>query len=391
MFAMNDIARIDEFLQLMCTIATYKEINNDIVYANLVHMGAVREDINYMFQKWIDDFYDNEHIQVYVQDNWKYFCQFRSDKNFTLSNSIKMYIPLDSQHIYDGARMLFNYLSLNNIRHASKIAKVTRFDDIVLRVDNIDSVNKIRDFVLSNSYIREGLISPNPFAFNDGYISYAWDGHLSYNMIVSTYIANYINALSREGNLNKASYLELVTFIKNNYKQVFIDNVSSTEDFINFMDIWDEEEEVMQRNLDDCKKITEVLLKALMPDKKMDDFYQEYNKIVMPNDTLYDTIYVSMLQKYGDYNEVNERLLAYLKDNNINYFSRNANGLNLRKLVIDNGLTSEKFAQVIMNTNNSHNLDKNLSTDSHGMLRKYKDMLRERLIMENNSYNIVRR
>jgi len=52
---------------------------------------------------------------------------------------------------------------------------MTRFDDIVIRVESIEATNQIKNFVMNDPYIKEGLIVPNPFTFNDGFISYTWD------------------------------------------------------------------------------------------------------------------------------------------------------------------------------------------------------------------------
>ena len=37
--------------------------------------------VSHFFNEWIDYFKDNSNIKVFVQDNWKYFCQFVNLKN----------------------------------------------------------------------------------------------------------------------------------------------------------------------------------------------------------------------------------------------------------------------------------------------------------------------
>jgi len=46
---------------------------------------------------------------------------------------------------------------------------------------------------------------------------------LSYNNIVSKYIANYINTLKKVNKLEEVSYQGFLTFINNTYKQILID------------------------------------------------------------------------------------------------------------------------------------------------------------------------
>ena len=162
--------KIDLFLQGIAKIAKenpgidFKSENvNDLVYRRLYHIGVdskeynvnlkdqkmpnyhgiVRENRNChpesAFSYWINSFRRSK-TDVFVHDNWKYFCQFISeDKTAEKSNEhLKVYIPLDSAHIGQGAQIIFQFLEDNNISHLSKIGKAIRFDDIVIRVGKME-------------------------------------------------------------------------------------------------------------------------------------------------------------------------------------------------------------------------------------------------------------
>lgn len=153
-----------------------------------------------LFKKWIDRFSKKKNIEVFCQLHWRYFCQFKNGK--VSHDCIKMYIPLDYNHIYEGANRIFNFLEKNNIFHVSKIGKHIRFDDIVIRVNNKDDADKIQEFVNNDPYIKEGFIKNSPFAFDNNGCSYAYDGSISYNSCLAKMIKSYINEMVKNPNFN---------------------------------------------------------------------------------------------------------------------------------------------------------------------------------------------
>ena len=105
------------------------------------------------------------------------------------ADCIKIYVPLDYNHIYKGTNKIIDFLNKNNIVHNSKVAKYMRFDNIVIRVNTIEDAKKIQNFVNNDPYIKEGMIEGNPFAFSDKGCSFAFDGGGSYNYCVAKLIA----------------------------------------------------------------------------------------------------------------------------------------------------------------------------------------------------------
>ena len=117
--------------------------------------------------------------------------------------------------------MLFDFISVNNISHVSKIGKRIRFDDIVIRVADESDARMILDFVKNNRYMQEGLLKPNPFAFSKDGIALACDGNISYNNVISLLINNYI--VDKKGkDLNAIGFEDFYNFVIDIYINIFI-------------------------------------------------------------------------------------------------------------------------------------------------------------------------
>ena len=88
-------------------------------------------------------------------------------------NQIKIYVPLDSEHINEGVKRIFTFLAENNISHSSKVRDRTiSCDNIVIRLDNVRDAKKLSEFIKCDEYIQSGLLECSPFTFNDNGISY---------------------------------------------------------------------------------------------------------------------------------------------------------------------------------------------------------------------------
>ena len=191
-----------------------------VVYRNLQIYGLPQIDdesrnIEPFFDQWINDF-KNSDTEVFQDENNPYFCRFIRDKNNslqTVENPIKLYIPLDKSHIYNGANLIFNYLEKEDIAHESKISKLIRSDDIVIRVAKPTDAMKIMSFVKNNPYLKEGSLNPNPFFIQKDNIGFACDNNYSYNDEVAKHISKYILSRANNGNV---SIEDLGLFIKQN-------------------------------------------------------------------------------------------------------------------------------------------------------------------------------
>lgn len=229
----NKYQQIDDFLKMWRDVAmenpnfSFLE-HRKTVYHYLTRLGVSDYDQNLtinesIFPNWTKRFAKTENISCFVSKTWQYFCQFVNHCNPSNDN-IKVYIPLDSAHIYEGANMIFDFLAKNNIRHDSKIGKHIRFDDIVVRLDTVESAEELLNFINGNSYIKEGLIAPNPFAYSKDGIALACDGMLSYNETVANIISLYIENAKKTNTLDKIGIQNFYNFLNDYYQDIFFNN-----------------------------------------------------------------------------------------------------------------------------------------------------------------------
>lgn len=200
---------IEAFLVRLYDIGVQNNLdyNHDTIYNELRSYGLKESDkialgdfkgmaksVDRSFKQWPKDFDENHQIHVFVDPGWPYFCQFCSDPMIR-SEYIKLYIPLDYDHIYEGAKQLFEFVAEQGIMHQSKIGKRIGSDNVIIRLDgsDMDSLNKIIEFIDHNSYIQEGLNKTNPFISNIHGIGYMKETGISYNSEISHLISDYLN------------------------------------------------------------------------------------------------------------------------------------------------------------------------------------------------------
>ena len=238
---MNNIGsrykKMDDFLKAWRDIALENpqysfsdEGMRNAIYKNLVRIGIDQKDINRdisnegMFNRWIARFKNQPNIDVFVTENWKYFCQFTNRKevfNHGRNEAIKIYVPLDIEHLEQGANQIFDFMAEKNIAHASKIGRNLRVDNIVIRVSNEEDAKAVLNFINKNKYIQEGLYNPNPFVYNNGKIAMACDRNLSYNNTIATFIAMYIEQRKKENKLQSVKLSDFVRYVAEYHKDRF--------------------------------------------------------------------------------------------------------------------------------------------------------------------------
>lgn len=271
---MKNINEIEKFLKLISEISKNGiSIDSNLVYSNLIFINSIQKPTVEYFDLWQRYFERVGNMKVFVDPNSNDFCQFKSYSNMNPREKIKIYVPMNKEHIYYGVNQLFEFISRNNISHLSKVSDITRFDDVVLRLDDMNSVLKTIDFVNKSAYIKEGLTSPNPFAPSHNGIAVTWDGSLSYNTMVSEWIADYINELKRSNGLESVSYMGFYSFIKVKYEQVFIRGININE-FSNTRKHVNDVEGLL-----DYKFATEILLSHLSTQFTLNDLYSKVEYI----------------------------------------------------------------------------------------------------------------
>ncbi len=234
---MNRLKLCDDFLKSVGSIAEEKDINEDNIYHMLINLGVPLEyqriETSQLFPYWILQFKDIENIDVFVDENRKYFCQFVNCPNRTFGNvdPVKMYIPLKPEYLYQGANELFTFMARENIIHQSKIGSHIRFDDIVIRVYSISDAEKIQNFIDNNKTIQDGLLQSSPFAVSRNGIAYAMDDKMSFNFYLSKFIYNYIEQKKKSNLLSSVSIDDFKGYLNDFYVNTFIEG--NNHDFLN--------------------------------------------------------------------------------------------------------------------------------------------------------------
>lgn len=277
--------KINNFLRFIGQIAKensnisfrHPKEDHDLIYHELIKQGIPSRQKKTRIDKTIFPYLvkKNENlsgINVFVDENWKYFCQFQNGLPLSYNNHVKVYLPFDTYHIKHGADLLLDFLRTNDMEFHGKIASEIRFDDIVIRLADPYDLLKLLSFINSNKYIRKNLLQPNPFAFTCNNIAIAFDGSLSYNAVISQYICMYINEIRIYNAFDSISADNFLDFIKNYYNDKFINHKNLKQVFNDFS-------LPAPMSLMNLKHITELIINNFNENYTLKNFLQQFNLI----------------------------------------------------------------------------------------------------------------
>lgn len=231
----------------------YREIDYDFIYSNLIGFNIKNSqgpyhDVSNNYNDWIERYKNNPNIKVFTTESRKHFLWYMRGK--TLGNEIKLYIPLDKEHIKEGSNQLFDFISSTKMNHQSKIADIIRNDNVVVRVDTLEDAQTIIDYVNSNMYLKEGIMKVNPFLPSYNGVGITMDNNYSYNSTVCKIISEFLNYLRQNNRLDLFTVNELNKYIKNKLENI---------------------------NDPDLKDIYVLISKTTTPDFKLADFISHAN------------------------------------------------------------------------------------------------------------------
>lgn len=211
-----DPSRIDEMQGFLDYIATIIKdnpnfvVDDNVVYNELCKWGIKNTDLNNqrsygdnigpLFSMWIARYRNHQNIDVFCSESWPYFCQFTHELEYE-DSFIKLYVPLDKDHLLEGANQLFDYIERLGVKHQSKIGKHIRSDNVVIRLsgNDIENAKKIINFVNTNPYIKRGMNFVNPFVPTVNGVGVMMESGISYNKEICEQIASYLNILKNQG------------------------------------------------------------------------------------------------------------------------------------------------------------------------------------------------
>lgn len=158
-----------------------------------------------------------KNLKLLIWDNGKFY-NFSIGQNIdtALSNSYKIYVPINETNATSVTGKIIDYLVENNITSDNKISKTLRSDALVLRIsDKADATNVIK-FINENLDIKlDG--SELPLSYRVGNVSVSMDGGTSYNGIVSSLLKYYFN------NIDKVQYPTFGKFVSEFKSQLIND------------------------------------------------------------------------------------------------------------------------------------------------------------------------
>lgn len=246
-----------------------------------------------------------------------------------LFKAIKLYISVDSKDIHRIAQELFDFALDEKILYQAKVAKVMRNDALVMRVSSKEEAIKVCDFV-NNKLQYDSRVKPNPFIFDNGKVSIAIDGKLSYNETLCKFLTSYLNDKRNDNDLSNVSEKDFLAFI-------------STE-----MDLFkngDNKDFVYKYGLNSSKKIFDFVVVANLLMGNMNDTlnmknifsYQkigEDDKDLDANIKRANLLYVMnvLSNKYGT-KEMHSRINKYLDTGDSDIFTREGNA---RRIMYEN-------------------------------------------------------
>jgi len=283
-----------------------KTIDYHFVYSNLISFNIDKKQLIYQnikltyYESWKNRYKNINNLRV--DDNLQGdFCWFFNSGN--VINAIKMYIPMDYDHIKEGANQLFDFISSTNMIHQSKIASGIRNDNVVIRVNSLDDAKKIADFVSQNPYIQQGMLKVNPFLPNYNGIGMVMDNRFSFNSELSKLISSFIEMLK---SYNRLDLLNVKEFNK------FIINQKNNVQDLDLKDIYSLLQMTTSGNFEFQQFINH------SSNKLVDDYDNKRNRIVDPNHYLERAIEITEKNYPGN---SNKGIIEYLKGNP-NLFTR---------------------------------------------------------------------
>ena len=282
----------------------YKEIDKNFIYSQLMGFNIKNEQLPYYsisheFENWKARYNNNPNINAFEVDK-RSFLWFANGK--IKGNEVKLYIPMDYNHIKEGANQLFDFIASTGIEHQSKIANKIRNDNLVVRVNSLEDAEKIIDFVKNNSYIQEGLIKTNPFLTNFNGVGLAMDNNYSYNSTVCEILSNFINYLKQHNRFDLLTVDNLNQYIKNS-----ITNIQDLE----LKDIYT----LLSKTTDKNFKLQDFVSHA--DNKLIDKYTSDRKRITDPKYYLEEAIKIT---KQTHPKNCETAILEYLKGNS-NYFT----------------------------------------------------------------------
>ena len=316
----NTIAELLDFFKIILSTNNNTTITEDMIYDILIKMNIPENeyevDISSLFEEWATKF---SYLNKKITDNYIELSNYE----IKIPNPLKLYIPMDYNHIYKNVNKIIGYLDKDKTPFQLRISKFIRNDNVIIRLDNVDTLIDLEKFISEN--VTEGLFNPNPFAFNYENVGIAIDGTLSFNSVVANLLYQYL--LSKQEQYNTIQTDDFYNYIIDLYTNTFIElNTYSNMNIPNIYNFLFNEKSIVY-----YKYILEYLLKSSEKSfdiKHLKKFFDESNNIEkLANEKRKYNVYNSILLLKVVYSdkipELIDRIYKYIETGNKSYITNN--------------------------------------------------------------------
>ena len=199
-------------------------VSSDTIYDRLRNYGLESDELRYLIPDQIstleENFRKSKRLLVYTHPGMPSFLQFLSDESSDLKCA-KLYLSVKKEYVGYVTERIFRFIERKRIVSNSKVAKCIRADQIVLRVPYEDAP-RVLDFINGDKDLTDLIRYNNPFEFRCGKVGMAYDDELSYNLVISGFIATYLEQAKASNRLANVSLSDFVTFYNKYYQDVFV-------------------------------------------------------------------------------------------------------------------------------------------------------------------------
>ena len=381
-------------------------IEENDIYDSLVRINTKEYANSYrLFDKWFDFGKDKYSLTLFetppikVKSDMKaepYFIGINSKNNSIVndsSNLHKIYLSLKPEYLEQGVMLIMDFVDREEIEVLAKVGRLSRDDQIVIRVGNHRDCDKVLDFINNNQYLQKGKKEANPFSFQNNGIALAADGDTSYNSCMSRLVYKYLKHMKYNNRIDEIGYNSFIRYIKNYYEEHFVrmDNIDEAlKDF-----------KVRKNNSDlykllDYKYSIKLFIDGLSNDfnynsyKNFIDYKKEhfgedsrdlYNRCINEDYfSLFFELCDVMINKYG-YDQAVANIGGFFKDgdcayitgdNNLRRRVDNALFINfINNYVSRSNMNIEDFVGNVYNADSDLNYDEKISILNDGIKKTY--------------------
>lgn len=263
-------------------------------------------------------------------------------------NGIKLYIPVQIDNLCKIAESLFNFMINEGIVMQCKVSKEMRTDALVCRVRTKEEAIKVSEFLDRLKY--KSNIRPNPFLYDNGQLSIAIDGTLSYNSILSRLLEQYLYTKRITNTLDKVSSHDFNNFVKSQTKLLN----SSQKKAI--MDLYQISSEGQYKDFITIIKLISENLEGTLNEEKLFG-YQEHDcvRIGQSKENYFEQddakiLYViNTLATYYSIDRVHKIIMAFIKTGEYNLFTRKIGDFGGVRAIIENNFSPNDVKNIVSN------------------------------------------